>query len=624
MRIRGMGAGTALAGICLFSWSAWADEPLIEDLRELSIEQLANLEITSVSRRPEALSEAPAAIDVVTSEEIRRSGAQNLPEALRLARNLEVAQIDSQRYAISARGFNSFAASNKLLVLIDGRSVYTPLYSGVFWDQQHVILGDLERIESISGPGGTLWGANAVNGVINVISRSSEETQGWLAQAFAGSLDQRAELRYGGAFGSDAHYRLYASGFSRGESVDSDGNEVGNGWDGGHLGFRTDWGGLADAFMVQGEAYRDEFDPGGSQEGAHVLGRWTRLLSDSSSVEVQSYYATSSRTDLFTPDSEDSLSTFDLSFQHTLAPSGPHHFVWGGGYRADRSDFVNSFNPGNFADAERTLTIANLFVQDEIALNEALDLTLGLKLEDHTFTGLEYMPNVRLAWHPSDSSMIWAAVSRAVRTPSRIDRELEFPPIIVAGGFESETLIAYELGYRAQPTPYLSYSASLYFHDYDNLRTASFAPGFVPPVRVGNDLEGEVYGLEVWTDFAVHEDWQISAGLTLLEQEFRPTDEFAFDVNASGLDPTYQAFLRSRSNLSSDITLDLDLRAIEETAPGIPGYVELGGRIGWQINDRVELALAGANLLDESHPESIDGPLLEARRHVSLTARLTY
>ncbi|MBC7768976.1 MAG: TonB-dependent receptor [Phycisphaerales bacterium] len=614
----------ALAGMyCLCAGSAYADAPL-DELRGLSIEQLANLEITSVARRPESISEAPAAIDVITADDIRRSGARNLPEVLRLARNLEVAQVDSRRYSISARGFNSIAASNKLLVLMDGRSVYTPLYAGVFWEQQRVMLGDIERIESISGPGGALWGANAVNGVINVISRDSADTQGVMAQAFVGTLDQRLEARYGGALSETAHYRVFGAAFARDPTLDSAGNEADDAWDGGHIGFRSDWGGLQDEFMLQGGLYRDNLDPAGLQSGGHLLGRWRRLLTDGSSLELQTYYSNYSRTDVFTPDSEDSLSTWDFHLQHTLAARGAHELIWGGGYRLDQSEFINDFNPGNFAEQERTLTIANVFVQDEIALRDNLSLTLGLKLEDHTFTGVEYMPNVRLAWRPSDTSLLWAAVSRAVRTPSRIDRELEFPPIIVAGGFVSETLVAYEVGYRAQPTSYFSFSANAYYHDYDNLRTASFSPGFALPVRVGNDLEGEVYGLEVWGDWALREDWRIAAGVTLLEQEFRPTSDLAFNVNATGLDPSYQVFLRSRADLTNDVTFDLDLRAIDEVSADIPAYVELGARVAWRINDRVELALAGANLLNESHRESVDGPFFEPRRSVQLSARVAY
>jgi iron complex outermembrane receptor protein len=596
----------------------------LDELRGLTIEQLANLEVTSVSRRAEPLSTAPAAIDVITNDDIRRSGAQTLPEVLRLARNLEVARIDAQRWAISARGFNSFEASNKLLVLIDGRTVYTPLYSGVFWDQQHVILEDIERIEVISGPGGTLWGANAVNGVINVITRSSAETQGARIAAFAGERDQRLEARYGGRIG-DLNYRVFANGFQQGASEVFGGGDAGDDWSGAEIGFRTDWGSAENQYMLQASLYDNDIDTGGAHSGGHILGNWVRLFEDGSSFEAQAYYSNAERETAFinAQGVSDVLSTWDLSFQHNLGLGAAHEIVWGGGYRLADSEFVNTLNPFTFLDERRTLRTANLFVQDEIALRDALSLTVGIKLEDHTFTDLEYMPNARLAWRPNDRSMLWAAVSRAVRTPSRIDFELQFPGVIIPGGFESEVLLAYEVGYRSQPTDYASFSINLYYHDYEKLRTSSLTPPGVLPARIGNGLSGEVYGLEAWGDFSLSEDWRLSAGATVLEQEFR-TQPFASDVNGSGDDPSYQLFLRSRMDLSDDLEFDLALRAIDGVTPVVPAYEELGARLGWRVSDNVELALVGENLLDERHPESIDGVLREVARSVHVTARLTY
>lgn len=624
------GWAARLAGVCcLWTGAAYADDPTVEDLRALSIEQLAGLEVTSVSRRPEAVGQAPAAIDVITADDIQRSGAQSLPEVLRLARNLEVARVDAQRYAISARGFNSFQASNKLLVLIDGRSVYTPLYSGVFWDQQHVPLQDIERIEVISGPGGTLWGANAVNGVINIITSSATSTQGFSADLFAGSNDQRADIRYGGAIGSGS-YRIFASGYQIGPTMLANGDDATDDWGGAQIGFRGDWSEADDDFMLQASLYRDEIDAGGDFTGGNILGSWTREFDDGSQLQLQSYYSNAERETAFigAAGTTDELETWDISVQHNIHVGGRHEVVWGGGYRYVDSEFVNTTNVFGFAQPRRSLETTNVFVQDEIALTEDLALTLGLKLEDHTFTDLEYMPNVRLAWRPSDDAMIWAAVSRAVRTPSRIDSELETPSLpgfIVAGGFVSEELLAYELGYRGQPVDNATLSATIYYHDYENLRTSSLDPvtGTLP-ARIGNDLDGYVYGLELWGDVALSEDWRISAGLTLLEQEFEPTADFASDVNASGDDPNYQVFVRSRSELSDDVSLDLDLRAIDDVTPQIPGYVELGARVAWRMNDHAELALSGANLLDESHVEATDGAFLQIRRTLQLTARVAY
>jgi iron complex outermembrane receptor protein len=620
-----MGAGTALAGLCAaVASAAWADDqPLIENLRGLSIEQLANLQIASVSRRPEALGRAAAAVELITADQIQRSGAQSLPEVLRLARNLEVARVDAQRYAISARGFNSFQASNKLLVLIDGRSVYTPLYSGVFWDQQHVPLQDIERIEVISGPGGTLWGANAVNGVINIITRSAADTQGFSAEAFAGDVDQRIDARYGAVIGGVAT-RFVASGYQLGPMLTLSGAEANDDWGGAQIGFRSDWGADANSFMLQGSAYRDEFDAGGTSDGGHLLGLWTRQLDDAGSLQVQAYYSLAQRDTAFAVGITDELETWDISAQHNFSLGERHQIVWGGGYRLADSEFVNTANIFTFLQPRRTLRTYNVFMQDEIALTDNIALTLGLKLEDHSFTDLEYMPNIRVAWRPNDDQMVWAAVSRAVRTPSRIDYELQAPGIIIPGSFVSEELLAYELGYRGQPTSNTALSATLFFHDYENLRTSSLTPPGVLPARVGNDLEGEAYGLELWSDIGVTEDWRLSAGLTLLEQDFR-TGPFASDVNGSGDDPRYQVFLRSHHNLAPDWSLDLDLRSIDEARPDVPGYSELNARLGWRITDAVEIALSGRNLLDGAHPESFDNPPFEqAPRTVQISARVTY
>jgi iron complex outermembrane receptor protein len=603
--------------------AADADARLAE-LRGLTIEQLANLEITSVSRRPEAVSEAAASIDVITADDIRRSGAQSLPEVLRLARNLEVARVSAQHYAISARGFNTFQASNKLLVLIDGRSVYTPLYSGVLWDQQLVSLPDVERIEVVSGPGGTLWGANAVNGVINVITKSAVDTQGGLAQAQLGSVDQRLDLRYGGRLGpaDGVSWRVFGNLFERGEMLTAAREDADDDWGAGQLGFRTDWGGVANSFSVQGAAH-DRTDGDGELEGGHLLGRWRRLLESGSTVEAQAYYwSASARQGLVS----DALETVDLELQHTLLVARTHQIVWGGGLRHNESEFVNGGGGGGLVEERRALRTASLFVQDEIALAENLAFTLGLKIEDHTFTGVEYMPNARLAWRPTGDMLLWAAISRAVRTPSRIDRELEAPGVITPSGeaFESEDLTAYELGWRMQPTRSSTVSATIYLHDYDKLRTLNFTPPGVLPVRYGNGLAGEVYGLEAWGDLALTETWDVSAGVTLLESDF-DTEPLTVDFNGTGRDPDHQVFLRTSVDLAEDWELDVDLRNIAEISPSIPGYTELGARLGWRINDRAEIALTGRNLLHESHPESFDeGELLEARRSVDLSLRVTY
>jgi iron complex outermembrane receptor protein len=613
-------------GLACVSGAASAQETAEADVFDLSIEQLVNMEVMSVSRRDEPIWEAPASIDVITGDDIRRSGAQTLPEVLRRARNLEVAQIDAQRYAISARGFNTYEASNKLLVLIDGRSVYTPLYSGVFWDQLHVPLQDIERIEVVSGPGGTLWGANAVNGVINIITRDAQTTQGFAGEFFAGDVDQRADVRYGGALGQTGHFRLFASAFEIGDTLTMGGADAGDGGSGVQGGFRADWGDGQNTFMAQGALYADEIDSGGERSGWHGLGRWRHSLNNGSAIEVQAYYSNEERDAALrsAPGIFDTLETWDISAQHNMRLGERHEIVWGAGYRHVDSEFTST--PVVFVEAQRTLETLNVFIQDEVTLSETVALTAGLKVEDNSFTGVEYMPNVRFTWQPSDNVMLWGAISRSVRTPSRIDDELFIPGFSIPGTFESEELIAYELGLRARPTANATLSTTLYLHDYNGLRTSTLSPPLPGafPLYIGNGLHGEVYGLEVWGDLAVSEAWRLSAGFTLLEADYR-ADPLSFDVNGSGDDPGYQLFVRSEANITDVLTLDLDARVIEEVNPQVPGYIDLGARLGWRLNDRAELALAGRNLLDEAHPESFDiAPLLQARRSVQLSLHVRY
>src|SRR6266436_4982228 len=427
-------------------------------LRTLSLKELMDIEVTSVSKRPEKLSETASAIQVITKEDIRRSGVTSLPEALRLASNLEVAQVDSRQWAISARGFNNTTA-NKMLVLIDGRTVYTPLYAGVFWDVQDSFIEDIDRIEVISGPGATLWGANAVNGVINVTSRNSKDTQGLLFSGGGGTeLRGLSSVRYGGQLSSNAHYRVYEKFFDRGSGVLSNGQDAVNGWHMGQGGFRVDWdASKANLFTLQGDLYTGRMGQRNMDDtavdGGNVVGRWSHRFSERSDLKLQLYY---DRTHRRVPNTfAEVLDTYDVDFQHRFPLGDRQSIVWGLGYRVNRDDVTNS--PGlAFLPARVSRQSFSGFVQDEIALvKDRLQLTIGTKIEHNAYTGFEYQPSARLAWKASRRQMIWGAISRAVRTPSRIDRELFVPgrqPFLLAGGpgFLSENLSAYELGYRTQ------------------------------------------------------------------------------------------------------------------------------------------------------------------------------
>jgi len=575
-------------------------------LNSLSIEDLTEIEVTSVSKRAELLAEAPAAIYVIGSEDIRRSAANSLPEALRLAPNLQVQQIDARQYAISARGFNGYETSNKLLALIDGRSIYTPFHAGVFWDLREPLLEDIDRIEVVSGPGGTLWGPNAVNGVINIMSKSAVDTQGVLIRATAGARERTAALRYGGALGESSGFRIYANASDREGLPNAGGRTRVDGGQGIAAGFRADWGDEANAFTAQGEYFDQDLDFSGRNHGHNLLARWTHGFSNGSSLQIQAYYD-SVRSD--TPILSDGLDSFDLSAQHDVV-IGSHHLVYGAGVRATSDRFTNKLGGFQLVPRSRTLWLGNFFVQDTIALNEALDVIAGLKIERTSFTGLELLPNLRLAWRPAEDVLLWSAVSRSVRTPSRVDRNLAFPGILDAGTFDSEKVVAIEAGYRGQPSAGSSLSISVFYNIYDGLRTTEVNPvtGFLP-VRLGNGLKGNSFGVEAWASRRLARWWRLSAGFATLHKNFRlkPGHSDLENGISLGNDPDYQILLRSQADLGERIELDLTLRAVDSLPkPHVSGYVDADARLAWTPNEHLELFVSGSNLLHERRDESAD------------------
>jgi len=586
------------------------------DLSGLSIEELANIDISSVSKTDQPLSEAPAAIYVITHEEIVRSGATRLADILRLAPNLQVAQVTATSFAISARGFNGTAAG-KLLVLIDGRSVYSPFLSGVFWDVHDVPPETIERIEVISGPGATLWGANAVNGVINIISRNTRETQGGVLDVRGGSRERRVSLQHGGALGEALTWRLYAETADHDHNVTASGANARDGWRQSQAGFRLDWAPGRDLVTLQGDLYD------GSQHqlrfanrevsGHNLTARWTRQLGDRSTLQVQAYYDYLERKveGIF----GNYLRTYDIEAQHSFA-LGAHEIVWGGGYRRMRDRFP--IVPGNPSSAftqflrpeSRSLGLGNLFAQDTVTLAPSLKLTLGLKLEDDPYSGTEALPSVRLAWAATDTARLWAAVSRAVRAPSRFDRDffqVSGPVVVIGpGNFQPEKLAAYELGYRGQPTARTSLSVSAFYNVYDDLRSFERGPGRRLPITIENRLEGKTYGIEAWGSYQVRDWWRLSAGANWLHEDlrFQPGSSRDGGLQIAGNDPDYQASVRSMMTLPNGVTLDLHLRRVGELpAPASPAYTELNGRLGWAVTESVELSLSGFNLLNDHHPE---------------------
>lgn len=591
----------------LLSASAFsAGELRTADLADLSIEELGKIEVTSVSRRPEPLSDAPAAIFVITGEDIHRSGATRLAEALRLAPNLEVARVSASSYAISARGFNNTVA-NKLLVLIDGRVVYTPLFSGVFWDAQDVMLEDVERIEVISGPGAALWGANAVNGVINVITRRSSDTQGGVVYARGGDLERGYGARQGGALGPGGSYRAYARVFDVFNTSTASGATASDGWSKGQVGFRTDWGTAADGFTLQGDAYRGKLDQAVGDDsqisGGNLLTRWNGDLAQRGRLQVQAFFDNTERDipGTFT----ERLNIFDVEFLHSLRALGAHQLTWGGGYRYG-DDHVSNSAVLAFLPPDRILRWANLFAQDEFALDDRLRLTLGAKFENNDFTGTEVLPSVRLAWKVQPDRLVWGAASRAVRAPSRIDRDFFVgPPLQLNGGpdFASEVAKVFELGYRAQPSPRASYSVSLFHDIYDKLRSVEPAPGggFV----LGNKMEGTADGLEAWGKYQAAPNWRLSAGAWFLRQRLRlKPDSGDTGVSAAGNDPKRQFTLRSSLDLPDRAELDVGIRYVAALPnPGVPAYTAVDIRCAWRLQHQLEVAVVGQNLFKDSHAE---------------------
>jgi len=580
-----------------------------QDLTRLSLEELAMVEVTSVSRRPEALADAAAAIFVISNDDIRRSGATSLPEALRLAPNLNVQRVNSVDYAISARGFNGYETSNKLLVLVDGRSIYSTLHSGVFWDARDVMLQDVERIEVISGPGGALYGSNAMNGVINIITRPAADTRGTLISVGAGNRDADWALRHGGDLGGSGAWRIYAMGHRRGESWDPAGPEANDDAEGTRAGVRADWRAGDGRLTLQGDVFDNQVTINenllGTEahvRGGNLLGRWSAPLAGGE-LQVQAFWDRYERDE---PDTLEKSETWDLAVQHAME-IGRHRIVLGAGHR-EVDSHLTAPPGGPFLDPpDRTLTLTNLFAQDQIALGGGVTLTLGAKFEDNSFSGPEFLPSVRVAWQRPGGDLLWGAISRASRTPNRIERDLTLPGFLVGAEFRSETATAYELGYRANPLPRLSFSINAFYNVYDDLRTVSATPVTLLPLNLTNRGEAETWGVEAWGSYDVTPAWRLSAGLTALTKDYDPTptlDDLSGLISI-GDDPEHQLLVRSQHDLTDTLELDVRLRAVDDLAT-VDGYVEADVRLGWRLTDQLELSVTGRNLIEDRHVETSD------------------
>ena len=645
---------------CLSGLPAYSDES-VEEYLDLSLEDLLSLEVTSVSKKKQQLNEAAAAIFVITQEDIRRSGVTSIPEALRMAPGIQVARIDANKWAISSRGFNTQFV-NKLLVLIDGRTVYTPSYSGVYWDVQDTLLEDVDRIEVIRGPGATLWGANAVNGVINIITKQARETQGGLLVAGSGNEERAiASLRYGTQLNDKVQGRAYLKYNNRdGSYYPALDDDAGDDWENLRGGFRLDVQPThSDNWTLQGDVYKveanqllnlwqDPSDPANAvyapyylatnladrveSTGWNLLTRWDRLLSEDSNIRLQFYYDHTRRAEAFNVQTHDTL---DIDFQHQFKAFANHDVVWGLGYRHVQDDFDNTYNV-NFIPDRQTSGLISTFIQDEIQLApERLYLTLGSKFEHNAYSGFEMQPSVRLVWLPSQRSTLWASVSRAVRTPSRLEtgshivariipiQPTYYPLTIYTVGnedLESETLTAYEAGYRIQPRENLSFDLALFFNDYDKLQNFELTP--LPSEQLfDNKLTARTSGLELVIDWRPKEWWRLQTSYShihiIADLDSDSTDPIGADSVVEGSTPRSQLSLRSMMELSRQVSLDLwayymgKLERTSWSVPiSIPEYTSLNARLAWRPNETLEFALIGQNLLDNRHREFVGENLL--------------
>jgi iron complex outermembrane receptor protein len=596
---------------------------------DLSLEDLVNLKVTSVSKKEEKLDDAAAAIFVLSNDDLRRSGATTVPDALRLVPGLQVAAIDSGNWAVSARGFNSQFA-NKLLVMIDGRSVYSPLFSGVYWDAQQVFLDDVDRIEVIRGPGATVWGANAVNGVINILSKSARDTQGDLL--YGGGGDEHLALggaRYGGKISEDTYYRIYDTYQLNDDFQLANGQSANDSWD------------LQKAGDGQltwlGNGYVGNLADGtGDLNGFNTLGRWTQRISDRSSYEVQAYFDHTYRNDAL---AQVALDSADLSWQHTFGLGERNDVIWGLGYRFTDSHLHKANSPAiTILDHDLSLNLFSAFIQDEFKIiPDKLTFTLGTKMEHNDFTGFEVQPSARLMFKPAENQTIWAAVSRAVRTPSESENSVETfalgAPVVGPGGglyvptfvgntqLKSEVLLAYELGYRIKPSHRVSVDVATFYNDYSRL--AGQVPGaFIPGVPVGtlqiepeNSLRGQSYGGEAVVMFAATDFWRLTASYSLLMMHVQ--GETAANASADELNaPTHQVVLRSSLDVTRHASLDAQLRYVDNVQ-AVPAYVTADVRLSYRPTPNLELSIVGQNLLDNSHPEQaslVGAPTAEVPR----------
>ena len=572
-------------------------------LEEMSLEQLTQIQVTSVSRREERLVDAPASIYVITSEDIRRSGATDLWGVLRLAPNLFVGRGDNNQWVAGSRGMIA-GTSNKMLVLVDGRTIYTPLFSGVFSDAQYLPVEDIERVEVISGPGGTLWGTNAVNGVINITTRSAAATQGSLARGWAGNFERGVMVRQGAPLGESGSYRMYARYRQLDERTLMSGEGARDESERMLAGMRGDWTHGDATGTFQAEAYKGNVDNlGGNRplQGGHVLGRWEQPTDAGGTLRIQAYYDRSDRNHEGT--FGEKLDIADLDVQYGMKPRPGHTLVVGGNYRASRDRIDNTPVLG-FDPADTNQQWASLFAQDEWRVHPNLAFTGGVRAERNPYTGVEWLPTLRFAWTPVPDHLLWGDISRSVRAPSRIDRDAFTPVLRTNSTFESERADVAELGYRAQVNPSVSFSLTAFHHRYPNLRTLELTPDF-KGVIAANGFEGRSTGIEAWGTWRITPWWKLDGGFMTLSEtiRLRPGHPDVGGVTQISNDPRHTAQLRSSWDFGA-CDLDLIARNVGHV-PGydVPAYTVLDGRVAWHLRRDLTLSLVVQNAFDRDYGE---------------------
>jgi iron complex outermembrane receptor protein len=633
-----------LGGLVCTGWGAsQKDEEAPGHLTQISLEDLGDIEVTTTSKEPIKASRTPAAIYVITQEDIRRSGATSIPEVLRLAPGVEVARIDSDTWSISVRGFGS-SLSRSVLVLIDGRSVYTPLFAGVWWQVQDTLLEDIERIEVIRGPGGTIWGANAVNAVINIITKNARDTHGVLASVGGGNLDQGfVNFRYGAGNGKTFDYRVYGKAFTRGPEFHPNGRNFDD-WRMAQTGFRGDWDlQNGDILTLQGDLYNGDagqsvgittysapyftnVEQNAEVAGGNVVGRWKRPLGAGSDIQLETYY---DRTNRRQPNFAETRDTFDIDLIHHLTLPGRQNFIWGLGTRLSSGNATPVVPTVLFRPYHQTDKLYSAFVQDEISIvQNRASLTIGSKFLHNDYSGFEAEPSLRLLWTPTRKQTLWTAVTRAVRTPSRIEEDLQLTALAIPNPltfyrivgdrkFSSEHLLGYEAGYRSLVRPELYVDIAAFYNNYDRL--LSIEPGVpfaessplpahtVVPFMFRNGLLGNTAGFEIAPDWTLTRWWRLRGSYSYLYMNLSRSTASQDTTSVSstqGSSPHHQVMVQSSLNLAKKFTFDQNLRYVSALpAQQVGAYSTADVGFTWRASSALNLSIVGQNLFQPHHAE---------------------